>query len=577
MKTYFKLLAYLKPYWKRLLLAIGCMVVVGALSAVPAYLLKYVVDDLFIERKPLMLMALPLAVVGTYLIKGFFSYVQTYLMYWIGQRVVMDVRNHLYTHLINMPLSFFSNVTTGEMMSKIIYDISLMQKAASQAVRDMGRHFFSFLFLLGVAFYMNWFLTTIFLIALPPLALLVSRLGEKIRRATRETQEKMGDITSLMKESFSGVRVVKGFNAEGFEQERFQKANRRFFSQVMRAMRARALAPPVVEVIGGLGAGFVLWYGSWEVLKGEVSPGEFTSFLGAIGMIYNPLRGLTRVYHTIQEGVAATESVFEIMGREEKEELAQGGIPLRPLKQGISLRHVSFSYENVPVLQDINLEIKAGSAVAIVGLSGAGKTTLLDLLTRFYKPTEGKIYFDGVEIGELDVRSLREGIGLVTQQVFLFNDTVERNIAYGMKEFSRERVVAAAKAANAHNFIEALPQGYESIVGEEGVKLSGGERQRIAIARAIIKNPSILILDEAMSALDSESEVLIQEALERLMRGRTTIIVAHRLSTIRGVDTIAVVDGGQIVETGTHSSLMQRGGLYKRLHDLQFQEAALTD
>ncbi len=577
MKTYLKLLAYLKPYWKKLLLAIACMVIVGALSAVPAYLLKYVVDDLFIRREALMLMVLPLVVVGTYLIKGFFTYLQTYLMYWISQRVVMDVRNQLYAHLINMPLSFFSNVTTGEMMSKIIYDISLMQKAASQAVRDMGRHFFSFLFLLGVAFYMNWLLTVIFLIALPALAFLVSRLGEKIRHATRQTQKKMGDITGLMKESFSGVRVVKGFNAQGFEEERFQKANRRFFSQIMRAMRARALASPAVEVLGGLGAGFVLWYGSWQVLDGRVSAGEFTSFLAAIGMIYSPLRGLTHVYHTIQEGVAATESVFEIMGREEKEELEGGGIPFKPLEEGISLRRVSFSYGSVPVLQDMNLEIKAGSAVAIVGLSGAGKTTLMDLLVRFYKPTQGKIYFDGVEIGELDVKSLREGTGLVSQQVFLFNDTVERNIAYGMKDVSRERVVAAAKAANANNFIEAFPQGYESIVGEEGVKLSGGERQRIAIARAILKNPSILILDEAMSALDSESEVLIQEALERLMRGRTTIIVAHRLSTIRGADTIAVIDGGQIVETGTHSSLMQRGGLYKKLHDLQFQEAALTD
>ncbi len=453
-----------------------------------------------------------------------------------------------------------------------------MQKAASSSVRDLGRHFFTFVALLCVAVYQNPKMALLFLVAVPPVGYLVARMGEKIRRITRGTQERMGDISSLMKEIYAGMRVVKAFGAENYEARRFDRTNLSYFRTVMGAMRVRALAPPLVEGIGGVLAGVVLWFGALMVMRGEVTPGQLSSFLVAVGMVYSPLKSLTRVYHNLMEGMAGGQAVFELMDAYRSEEMNPGGRKMGRLSRGIRFRNVHFAYEEEPVLRDISLEIRAGSVLAVVGMSGAGKTTLLDLIPRFYAPQSGQITYDGVEGDAFDLGSLRAQIAVVGQHVILFNDTVAKNIAYGAEgPVDREAIVEAAKAANAHRFISALPHGYDTVLGEEGIRLSGGERQRIAIARAILRDPSILLLDEATSALDSESEQVIQEALDRLMKDRTTIVVAHRLSTIHAADIVAVLDRGRLVDRGTHEELMERGGLYRRLWEMQFAGGEILD
>jgi subfamily B ATP-binding cassette protein MsbA len=570
LQIYIRVLGYLKPYRVRFAAAAVCTVFVGAFNALPALLVRYAVDDVLIAKDMGMAFALSVGVAGIYVLKGGLAYCQNYFMYWVGQRVVMDIRNSLHRHLLCLPLRFFDDKTTGELMSKVTYDITLMQKAASSAVRDLGRHFFTFISLLGIAIYQQPRMALLFLVVIPPVAFLIAHFGEKIRRITRTTQVKMGEMNTLMKETYVGMRVVKAFGAEAAEEARFARANLSFFRRIMKAMRVRAMTPSIVDGIGGLLAGLVLWYGAGMVIRGEATPGQLSSFLVAVGMIYSPLKSLSRVYHTLMEGVAGGQSVFELMDRHAPEEVHPGGRKLEGLSEGIRFSGVGFGYGAGAVLEDLSFEVPAGSVFALVGASGAGKTTLLDLIPRFYEPTSGRIEFDGVDGAEFDLRSLRSRIGVVGQQVILFDDTVAGNIAYGAGgEASSEDIETAARAANAHAFIEALPDGYGTQLGEDGVRLSGGERQRIAIARAILQDPPILLLDEATSALDPESERTIQEALDRLMRGRTTIVVAHRLATVRGADEIAVLDGGRMAERGTHAELMAAGGLYSRFSAMQ--------
>ncbi len=569
MKSFLRILAYVKPYWRRAVLAVICMIVLGAISVVPALLVKNLIDDLFISKNAWMLTVLPAVIVLTYVLKGVFAYGQSYFMFWLGQRVVTDVRDRLYHHFHQLPLSFFVQRTAGELMSKITYDISLMQKAASTGLRDLGHHSLSFLFLLALAFYREPLLSTVFLVVLPPLGLIMGRLGGKIRRITRRMQTQMGDINSVMKESFQAVRVVKAHNAEEHEVARFSKRNRRFFDLAMKARRVRAISHPIVEILGGVGAAFILWYGGHQVLDGVRTPGEFTSFLTAVGLLMGPVKRLARTYHTLQEGAAAADEVFGLMDETEPLKIKRGGRAAPPLARGVTFEDVSFGYDDVPVLQDVSVEIPKGEVVAIVGQTGAGKTTFLDLVLRLYEPTSGRILWDGTDASEYDPASLRDQIAVVTQQTFLFNETAAANIAHNLPDVPREQIEAAARAANAHDFISFLPQGYETLIGEDGVKLSGGERQRLAIARAALRNPRLLILDEATSALDSESELLVEEALDELMKSRTTLIVAHRLSTVRRADRILVFDQGRLVEQGTHDFLIASEGLYYRLYNLQ--------
>jgi subfamily B ATP-binding cassette protein MsbA len=571
LEIYLRILAYVKPYRVKFLVALLCTVFVGALNAVPALLVRYAVDDVLIAKDMSMAYWLSVGVVVIYVLKGLLSYCQNYFMYWVGQRVVMDIRNALHRHLLHLPLQFFDDKSSGELMSKVTYDITLMQKAASSAIRDMGRHFFTFLGLLSVAIYQQPKMALIFLIVVPAVGVLVAVFGEKIRKATRTTQVKMGDMNALMKETYTGIRVVKAFGGEEAEQARFDRANLLFFRRIMKAMRIRAMTPPLVEGFGGVLAGVVLWAGAGMISRGEATPGELSSFLIAFGMIYGPLKSLSRVYHTVMEGVAGGQAVFELIDAYAPEENNSGGLKMSSLSSGIRFSNLSFSYGDAVVLDSLDFEVPTGSVFALVGLSGAGKSTLLDLIPRFYTPTKGRIEFDDVDGAKFDLKSLRTKIGVVGQQVMLFDDTVAGNIAYGMDgTASREVIKNAARTANAHEFIEALPDGYDTMLGEDGVRLSGGERQRIAIARSILQDPPILLLDEATSALDAESERIIQEALDRLMKGRTTIVVAHRLATVRSANEIAVLDNGRIVQRGGHESLMASGGLYQRLCEMQF-------
>ncbi len=570
-QVYLRLLGYLRPYKLRFAVAVACTIVVGGLNAYPAYLVQYVINDLLIARRLDAVLFICASLVAVYLAKGAAAYWQHYCMYWVGQRIVMDVRNALHRHFIHLPLRFFEARTTGELIAKVIYDISLMQYAATNSVRDLLRHGITFVALLGVAIYQSPAMALIFIFIVPLVGFLVIKMGEKIRHITRRTQVRMGDMSSLMKETYAGIRVVKAFGAEEREEGRFASATRSFFDTVMRAMWVRSLAPPMVEIIGGiLGAG-VLWFGARAVILGGMDPGKLTSFAVALGMAYNPLKSFTRVFNSMMEGIAGAQSVFEMMDEHDHEDKNPRGETMGRLSGEIRFEAVHFSYGEEPVLENIDVAVPAGCTLAVVGMSGAGKSTLLDLIPRFYAPSRGRILFDGKDASAYSLHSLRAQIAVVAQQVVLFNDTAENNIAYGVDgPVSREAVVVAAKAANAHDFIAGLEKGYDTVLGEEGVRLSGGERQRIAIARAILRNPSILLLDEATSALDTESEQLIQEALDPLMKGRTTIVVAHRLSTVRNADLILVLDGGCIVERGTHEVLMERNSLYKRLYEMQF-------
>lgn len=574
MKKYLRILCYLKPYWRRCVQAAICMIVLGAVTAVPPYLAKNVIDDVFIAKDLWMLNLVVAAILLTYVIKGVFAYGQSYFMFWLGQRLVMDVRNDLYCHFHQLPLSFFVRKTSGELMSKITYDITLMQQASATGLRDLGHHSISLVFLLALAFYRDPFLSAIFVVSLPPLGLIIGRLGGKLRRITRRMQSQMGDISTSMKEAFQAARVVKAYNAEEHESVQFSGRNRKFFDLAMKARRVRAISHPIVEILGGTGAAFILWYGGHQVLSGIRTPGEFISFIAALGLIIGPMKRLSRTYHTLQEGMAAADEVFELMDETSPLKERRGGRSAPALAASIAFEHVSFQYEDVPVLHNVSLELPKGEVTAIVGQTGAGKTTVLDLVMGLYKPTSGRLLWDGTDMAEYDPHSLRAQMAVVTQQTVLFNDTVAANIAYNLPGTSADEIEAAAKTANAYGFITALPQGFETLIGEDGVKLSGGERQRLAIARAALRDPALLILDEATSALDAESERLIEQALDELMEGRTTLIVAHRLASVRRADRIMVFDRGRLIEQGTHESLLAQEGLYARLYDLQTMSPA---
>ncbi len=569
MKKYIRILRYLKPYWRRSTQAITSKLVLCVITAVPPYLAKNVIDDVFLAKDLWMLNLIALVILLTYIIKGIFAYGQSYFMFWLGQRLVMDIRNELYRHFHRLPLAFFVRKTSGELMSKITYDITLMQKASATGLRDLGHHSISLVFLLALAFYRDPFLSTIFVLVLPPLGLIIGRLGSKIRKITRRMQSQMGDINTAMKEAFQATRIVKAYNAEGYESGRFMTRNRKFFDLAMKARRVRAISHPIIEILGGTGAAFILWYGGYQVLTGTRTPGEFISFLATLGLIMSPLKRLSRTYHTLQEGMAAADSVFGLMDETVPIRERDKGRPAPLLGSEISFDNVSFQYENSPVLQEVSITIPKGEVVAIVGQTGAGKTTILDLVMSFYEPTSGRILWDGINIKEYNPTSLRSQMAVVTQQTTLFNDTVAANIAYNLPETPLEQIEAAAKMANAYEFITALPEGFKTLIGEDGIKLSGGERQRLAIARAALRDPALLILDEATSALDAESERLIEKALSDLMKGRTTLIVAHRLASVRRANRILAFERGQLIEQGTHDFLLAQKGLYSRLCGLQ--------
>ena len=572
--VYKRLLSYLRPYVGRLIVACICMLGFASLTLLLAYLVQPVFDDIFIEQNTRMLFLVPICIAVVFMLKGLCDFGQYYLMAFVGQSIVRDLRNKLHDRLQEMSLAFFIQHSTGELISRMNNDVALVQGAVTNAIAGLVKDSFTVVGLVGLVFYRDYVLAFMAMVVFPLAAYVLLLFGKKMKRYSRAMLVSLEDITSRLNETISGIRIVKAFAMEDYERERFSLVNQELFLAFMRRFKIRALSSPLMDTLGGLAASVILFYGGYQVIGGVSTPGTFFSFLAALMMLYEPIKRINDAWMTVQEGVAAGERIFSIMDSQPDIMDKPDARSLPSMQREITFDHVRFSYEAEPVLNDVSLTVKAGEAVALVGESGAGKSTLLDLVPRFYDVTSGSICIDGTDIREVTQRSLREHIGIVTQQVILFDDTIRNNIAYGRPDLPIEEVISAARAAHAHDFISALPLGYDTMIGEDGIKLSGGQRQRIAIARALLKNPPILILDEATSNLDSDSEKAVQKALDKLMQGRTTLVVAHRLSTIRNVDRIYVLAKGRIVEHGAHDELLRQGGEFARLHNLQFAPAA---
>jgi len=571
LNIYIRILSYMRPYWKAFIFAFVCMVVVSATTGLTAWIVQPVLDDIFIKKDVFMLKLLPFAVVVLYLGRGIFRYLATYTMNSIGIVVVMKIRNDLYNHLQTLSLNFFHGKRTGELMSRITSDVSLIEGSASNLLSDFIREILSMAGLIFVIFYRDWELAVIALLVFPPSLYFLVKIGEKLKRLSRKSQEKMADMASVLQENFTGIRVIKAFNKEEYESRRFSEENSRFFNLAKKTIKYVEISSPLMEFVGAFGLAMIIWYGGMKVINDQISPGSFFSFMAALFMLYAPVRKLSRSNNKLQQAIAAALRVFYIIDTKPEIVDKDDAVALPSLSKRIEFKDVGFRYDTEPVLKDINLKINKGEIIAIVGVSGVGKTTLVDLIPRFYDVTEGSIKIDDIDIRNVTLKSLRDQIGIVTQETFLFNQTVRYNIAYGNQDAFQEKIIQAAKAAYADDFIMKMPDQYDTVIGERGVKLSGGQRQRIAIARALIKDPPILILDEATSSLDTESEQIVQKALQNLMKNRTTFVIAHRLSTIVRADRIVVLDEGTIIDIGSHEELLKRGGLYHKLHEMQFQ------
>ena len=569
---YRRLLNFLRPYKARLSVAIACMVVLAACTAAMAWMLKPVLDEALSGKNEDLIYIIPALVIVLYVVKGAAYFGQAYIMGYIGQKVIFDLRNLLYERLTSQSLAFFAHRKTGELLARLSYDVSLVQAAVSTAVTALMRDAISIVFLLAVIFIQDWLLALIAMLVFPAVVYPIARFGRKMRHATLDGQAAMGDLTSLLEETVGGIRVVKAFGMENYERGRFRKFTGDFMRHQLKIFRVNALSFPIMELLAGFGIAGVLLYGGMRVASGETTAGTLVSFLAAVIMLYEPVKRLSRANNEIQQGLAAGERVFEVLDEPIEVEDSVHAHVLPPFSNSISFEQLNLQYSGSErcILHDINFSVAAGQVVALVGRSGAGKTSLVNLVPRFMDATAGRVLIDGLDVRDVTQESLRSQIALVTQEIILFNDTILNNIAYGIDDIDQAKIEAVAKAANAHEFIEQLPQGYHTIVGERGAILSGGQRQRISMARALLKDAPILILDEATSALDTESERLVQQAIDRLMKGRTVIVIAHRLSTIRHAHHIVVLDAGRVVQMGGHEDLLREGGLYAELYRLQF-------
>ncbi|WP_224984999.1 lipid A export permease/ATP-binding protein MsbA [Geomonas agri] len=571
-KNVFKrLLAYSRPYWWRIVLAAVGSVGVGGMDGAMAYLVEPVLRRIFSGKDTAIFYLLPIGIVLLYALRGVCRYTNDFFIRSAGQLAVQDVRNDLYEKNMRLGIGYFHRHETGTLMSRVLSDVSLMQEGVGQVITGLFRDGLSAIALLGVIFYRDWQLALISFVVIPLTVVPARSIGNRIKRVARQGQEKMGDLASILQETYSGIKVVKAFGLEGREIERFKSRNRDFYYFTRKNIKYEGLSTPIMEFITSFGIAAVIWVGGSNVMHGTKSASEFFSFITAMVLVFNPVKRLLAAFNSVQRSMGAAERVFEVM--DEKPEIvdAPAARDLGKARGEVEFRNVSFKYEDDYVLQGVNLTAKRGEVIALVGPSGGGKTTLVSLITRFYDPTGGQVLMDGVDIRERTVKSLLEQIALVDQETILFNDTIANNIRYGRMMATDAEVEAAARAAFAHDFIQELPEGYLTNIGDRGVRLSGGQRQRLCIARAILKDAPILILDEATSALDTESEQMVQQALNNLMENRTTFVIAHRLSTIAHADRIVVLEKGTVAETGTHDDLLKAEGIYSRLHGMQFR------
>lgn len=565
-----KIYIVISPFKLKLGVAMVAMIVVAAATGVQAYMVKDLLDKILVEKNEVFLNLLPIVLIIVFGVKSISYYTYSFLLEIVGQTIIRDLRTRLFAHIHRQPLSFFSSMPTGTLISRVISDVTLMQQAVSNALVNILRDFFQVIILLGVVFYMNWKLAMIAFVLLPVAAYPIIKFGRLFRKLSIRTQEETAHVSNMLYETITGNRIVKAFSKEQYESNRFIRQIDKLFSVTIQEAKYRSIQHPLMEFIGGLAFAVIVWYGGKDVIADQATPGTFLAFLTALIAAYDPIKGISRINSTIQQGLAAATRVFNILDIEPAITDKAGALPLPPFTTSIEFDNLSFSYDGEEaVLHDINLTVQSGEALAIVGPSGGGKTTLTNLIPRFLDVQDGIISIDGNDIRECTIASLRGQIAMVTQQTILFNDTVKSNIAYGDLEATDEQIYSAAKAAHAISFIERLPDGFDTIIGEGGNRLSGGQRQRVSIARAILKNAPILILDEATSALDTESEREVQKALENLMKDKTTLVVAHRLSTIKNVDRIIVVKDGGIVEEGTHDDLLAQHGEYELLHNMQ--------
>lgn len=573
-----RLATYALPYRWRLGSAAIAMAVYAAASGGLAYQFKPIFDDVLPNQAGLVTVAV--AIIGFSILKGVGAYFSVYLMTSVGEQLVKDLRSQLFGHILAQSADFFAQRTTGGLMSRTTNDINRIQQVASQTVGDLLRESVTLLAYASLLFYYDARLALVCMTGAPVVLYPLVRLGQRVRRTTHRSQEEQERLSHITAEAFLGNRIVKAFAGESYERERFDQASVRLYQTNMKVTSTLSVLPPLMEWLGAFGIVGVLWYGSREIALGQLSSGEFTSFVAALLLMYGPIRKLSRVNANMQQAVAASERVFAMLDTHGEARDVPDAHPLEPLREAITFSDVSFAYSDSGdvVLDHVSFSVRAGDVVAIVGLSGVGKTTLVNLVPRFYDPTSGTIRIDDVDIRNVTRDSLRRQIGIVTQDTFLFDDTIANNIAYASREASREMVEVAARAAHAHEFIVTLPNGYDTVIGERGQRLSGGQRQRLAIARALLKNSPILIFDEATSSLDAESELLVQDALVKLMLNRTSFVIAHRLSTVRRADLIIVLDEGRVMEQGRHEELLARAdSLYARLYSLQLFDRSETE
>lgn len=606
MEQYKRLIKFVLPHIWVLVLAGLCMVASSAFSGISMGMIIPLVDNIIAGKKIVLpkgvyipgflksivdyinamapmdlLNKMILVVMFLWLLKTFFEFCQSYFMNDVAQRVIRDVKDKIYKKLLTFSLDYYSRNATGKLMSRITYDSAVIRDAISTGLTDMILQpiqlviYFAMVVGIKVYFSIPWSLLFAGVVLFPLVVYPVAKIGKRLKSISRQSQDKMADITTTLHETISGIRVVKAFSMEDYECKKFEDQNQSFYRLAMKSIKRMTVISPITEFVGMACIAIILWLAAKNIVNGTLSAGAFITFLASVLSMMRPIKRLTNVYSINQQALAAADRIFDVLDTRPSVTEKPKAIVIPKVSRTVAFKSVSFGYDQKEILKNISLEVSVGEIVAFVGPSGAGKTTLLNLIPRFYDPKSGSITVDGVDIKDATLKSLRGQIGIVTQETILFNDTVANNIAYGSKDMKMEDVIKAAKIANAHAFISAMPQGYDTIVGEKGFRLSGGEKQRLAIARAVYKDPPILILDEATSQLDTQSEILVQEAIDRMMKGRTVFVIAHRLSTIKHANRIYVIDNGGIAELGSHEQLIQKSGLYKRLYDMQFRDSVI--